>query len=70
MASSRGLLRASRRDEGRRVLQKRSGDAAIYIAGLGEVVTFHFDAPRMGRIVLYQTHAPEAPLRQYIRLRW
>ncbi|MCB9601599.1 MAG: Rieske 2Fe-2S domain-containing protein [Sandaracinus sp.] len=51
-------------------LPSTSADAAICIAGPGGVVTFHFDVPRAGRIVLYQTHTPEAPLRQRVRFRW
>lgn len=54
---------------GRR-LPQTAADAAICIAGPGGVVTFHFDVPRAGRIVLYQTHTPEAPLRQRVRFRW
>jgi cholesterol 7-dehydrogenase len=51
-------------------LPRTAADAAICIAGPGGVVTFHFDVPSMGRIVLYQTHTPEAPLRQRVRFRW
>lgn len=44
--------------------------AAICIAGPGGIVSFHFDVPRMGKIVLFQTHTPEAPLEQRVRFRW
>lgn len=54
---------------GRRLPRTR-GNARICIAGPGGVVSFHFEIPDAGRILLYQTHTPEAPLRQRVRFRW
>jgi cholesterol 7-desaturase len=54
---------------GRRIERTR-GRARICIAGPGGVVSFHFDIPDAGRILLYQTHTPTAPLRQRVRFRW
>lgn len=53
-----------------RELEGADANAAICIAGPGGVVSFHFDVPRLGRIVLFQTHTPEAPLEQRVRFRW
>lgn len=53
-----------------RTVPNADAKAAICIAGPGGVVSFHFDVPRMGRIVLFQTHTPEAPLEQRTRFRW
>lgn len=54
---------------GRRVERTRA-QAAICIAGPGGVVTFHFDVPDVGKIILYQTHLPVGPLAQRIHFRW
>jgi cholesterol 7-desaturase len=54
---------------GRRLARTR-GRARICIAGPGGVVSFHFEIPGAGRILLYQTHTPVAPLEQRVRFRW
>ena len=57
-----------------REVQGADADAAICIAGPGGIVSFHFDVPfgrgRKARIVLFQSHTPEAPLEQRVRFRW
>lgn len=34
------------------------------------MVIFHFTLPGLGEIILYHTHLPLEPLRQYVRFRW
>ncbi|MEM9069300.1 MAG: Rieske 2Fe-2S domain-containing protein [Myxococcota bacterium] len=53
-----------------RTLEGTNASAAICIAGPGGIVSFHFDIPRLGKIILFQTHTPEAPLEQRTRFRW
>jgi cholesterol 7-dehydrogenase len=53
-----------------RELKATAARAAIQIAGPGGLVSFHFDVPRFGRILLLQSHTPEAPLSQRVRFRW
>jgi cholesterol 7-dehydrogenase len=53
-----------------RDLKATAARATIQIAGPGGLVSFHFDVPRFGRILLLQSHTPEAPLSQRVRFRW
>lgn len=53
-----------------RPIPNSDADAAICIAGPAGVVSFHFDLPRVGRIILFQTHTPNGPLAQQVRFRW
>lgn len=54
---------------GRR-LDRTRGSADICMAGPGGVVSFHFDIPDAGRVVMYQTHTPVEPMAQQVRFRW
>ncbi|MCG8589206.1 MAG: Rieske 2Fe-2S domain-containing protein [Proteobacteria bacterium] len=53
-----------------RVIPGAGADARIRIEGPGGVVRFDFDLRGRGRVVLFQSHTPIAPLRQRIRFRW
>jgi nitrite reductase/ring-hydroxylating ferredoxin subunit len=44
--------------------------ALIRIDGPGGVVRFDFDLNGNGRIVMFQSHTPVAPLEQHVRFRW
>ena len=53
-----------------KVMPVTSATARITMIGPGSLVTFRFTIPRLGEILLFQTHTPEAPLLQRIRFRW
>jgi cholesterol 7-dehydrogenase len=53
-----------------RELKGTAASAAIQIAGPGGLVSFHLDVPQFGRILLLQSHTPDAPLSQRVRFRW
>jgi len=53
-----------------RLLPKTEANARIAFLGPGGVVRFRFLLPKLGRIVMVQTHTPEAPLRLRTRFRW
>lgn len=44
--------------------------AVITFYGAGSLVSFRFERPDVGTIVMFQSHLPEAPLRQRVRFRW
>jgi cholesterol 7-dehydrogenase len=54
---------------GRRI-ERTKAKATITFYGPGSVVAFRFDIPDMGKITMFQTHLPEAPLAQRVRFRW
>jgi cholesterol 7-dehydrogenase len=54
---------------GRR-LPATAAQATITFQGPGSLVMFHFRIPRLGQIVLFQTHTPLAPLEQHVQFRW
>ncbi|HJK90157.1 MAG TPA: Rieske 2Fe-2S domain-containing protein [Polyangiaceae bacterium LLY-WYZ-15_(1-7)] len=53
-----------------KLLDWSAAAARIRFLGPGGVVRFHFDLPKLGEIVLYQTHTPLAPLALRVRFRW
>jgi cholesterol 7-desaturase len=53
-----------------RVRPWTQAQAAIKFIGPGGVVAFSFDVPDRGRILLFHTHTPEAPLSQRVRFTW
>ena len=61
--------RAALKFFGRRVERTRT-QAEVSFWGPGSVMTFRFNIPDQGEIVLYQTHLPVSPLEQQVDFRW
>ena len=53
-----------------RVREWTRATAAIKFIGPGGVVAFTFDVPERGRVLMFHTHTPEAPLSQRVRFTW
>ena len=53
-----------------RVRESTRADALITFLGPGSIVKFEFSIPRIGEIVMFQTHTPVAPLMQRTTFRW
>jgi len=54
-----------------RVLPNSGADALVRFDGPGSVVRFDFSLhAKPGRIIMYQTHTPIAPLTQHVRFQW
>ncbi|MCS6915734.1 MAG: Rieske 2Fe-2S domain-containing protein [Myxococcales bacterium] len=53
-----------------RLLPRSSASARLSYLGPGTIGVFRFTVPRVGRMILLQTHTPEQPLRQRLRFRW
>jgi len=51
-------------------LPKSAAHATITFVGPGSLVRFQFKIPKVGEIVMYQTHTPVAPLELRTRFRW
>lgn len=45
-------------------------DAKITFMGPGSVVTFHFQIPELGDIIMFQTHTPTEPCRLNVQFYW
>ncbi len=54
---------------GRRI-ERTKARAIITFYGPGSIVAFRIQIPDVGRITMFQTHLPEQPLAQRVRLRW
>jgi cholesterol 7-dehydrogenase len=53
-----------------RIREWSRATAAIRFIGPGGVVAFTFDVPDRGRILMFHTHTPLAPLSQRVRFTW
>jgi len=53
-----------------REMPRSAAHATITFVGPGSLVRFQFQIPRVGEIVMYQTHTPVAPLELRVRFRW
>lgn len=53
-----------------RPLPQSGAHATITLPGPGGIVIFRIDIPRLGQILLFQTHTPLEPLRQRVQFRW
>jgi len=53
-----------------RVIPNTGAHARIRLDGPGSFVSFDFSVRDLGRIVMFQTHTPLAPLAQQVRFRW
>ncbi len=52
-------------------IEKSGAHADVRLDGPGSIIRFDFTLTRRGgRVVLYQSHTPIAPLTQYVRFRW
>ena len=49
---------------------KSGAHARITLFGPGSTVWFRFSLPKLGDVVLFQTHLPLGPLTQQVRFRW
>lgn len=49
---------------------KSAAHARITLFGPGSTVWFRFTLPKLGDVLLFQTHLPLAPLQQRVRFRW
>ena len=55
---------------GGRVRERTRSRALITFLGPGSIVKFDFSVPRIGDIVMFQSHTPVEPLRQRVTFRW
>jgi hypothetical protein len=53
-----------------REIPRAGASAEVKFLGPGGVVRFLFDVPDLGRMLLFQTYLPVAPLRQRVHFRW
>jgi len=53
-----------------RELESTRAKAKITFYGPASVVTFRFQVPKMGDILMFQTHLPVAPLEQKVNFQW
>ncbi len=54
-----------------RVIPKSGADAMVRFDGPGSVVRFDFSLhAKPGRIIMYQSHTPIAPMTQHVRFQW
>ncbi len=55
---------------GGKTLPALGANASVEFLGPGSVARFHFEKKGVGKLLLYQTHTPIAPLAQRVRFRW
>lgn len=53
-----------------RIIRKTGASAKITFYGAGGMVQFDFSIPNLGRITMFQTHTPIAPLKQQVHFSW
>ncbi|MXW43942.1 MAG: Rieske 2Fe-2S domain-containing protein [Candidatus Dadabacteria bacterium] len=53
-----------------RVYESTGALALITFLGPGSVVKFEFDIPRIGKIMMFQTHTPVEAMKQQVNFRW
>ena len=52
------------------LIPNTDADATITFMGPGSVVTFDFQIPNLGRILMFQTHTPLSPVMQHVTFSW